>query len=248
MTEQEWLACDDLTAMLAVLGDRAGGRKSRLFACACVREFWSWLETLLGDAAGQVHPLIVQFYRNPGRFTALASLDIRTAPLMAYSWLAAILLGQGLYEGGTAEIPARLRVFRRDDGSMHFVREIYCGGSLRVFDSDFVLRRVAGRQSLVEVFGDIGVEVVLDAELRPPGGVAIVGRDIYWRGIRLPRTALRVEFASRVCADSDGEFIEIVGRLSMEPQTAIGRFFMHTLLRRPRELGSIRYIVRPVRS
>jgi hypothetical protein len=221
------------------------GIRLRNRGVCCPEGEWPLLETLLGEAVAQVHPLIVQFYRNPGRFNALSSLDILTLPLMTYSWLAALLLGQGLYEGGPGPIPTRLRVFRREDGSMHFVRELYCGPALRVFDSDFVLREVAGKPELVEVFRDIGVEVVLDAELRPGGGVAVVGRDIYWRGVRLPRTALRVEFASTVCSGPDGdESIEIIGRLSMQPRTAIGRFVMHGLLRRPRELGKIRYEVR----
>jgi hypothetical protein len=129
---------------------------------------------------------------------------------------------------------------------MHFVRELYCGSMLRVFDSDFILRDVGGRPSLVESFRDIGVEVVLDAEVRPGGGVAVVGRDVYWRGVRLPRTALRVEFVSRVRPEADGDSIEIVGRLDMAPRTAAGRFLMHGLLRRPRELGRIRYEVRPL--
>jgi hypothetical protein len=207
---------------------------------------WPLLETVLGERVREVHPLIVRFYRNPGRFQASAALLLHSVPLMAYSRLSALLLGQGLYERALPVIPARLRVFRRDDGSMHFVRELYCGESLRVFDSDFVLREVGGRPCLVEVFGDIGVDVVLDVEPPPGGGVAVVGRDIYWRGLRLPRTGLRVEFTSQVLDDTPGsEAIEIVGRLTLEPQTALGRFVMHSLLRRPRRLGSIHYLLRP---
>jgi hypothetical protein len=234
-----------LTAWGAWKVYRRGLRIKNRGVC-CPEGDWPLLETLLGSDVARVHPLIVQFYRNPGRFTALASLDIRTLPLMAYSRMAALLLGQGLYEDTADTIPARLRVFRRDDGSMHFVRELCCGTALRVFDSDFVLRVVGGKPALVEVFRDIGVEVVLDAEPRPGGGVAVVGRDVYWRGIRLPRTALRIEFASRVATDPSGrEFIEVIGRLGMEPRTAVGRFVMHTLLRRPRHLGSIKYILKP---
>jgi hypothetical protein len=211
---------------------------------SCPEGDWPLLETLLGDSVQHVHPLIVKFYSNPGRFTGSAFLEVRTLPLMLYSRLAALLLGQGLYEDQTAAIPARLRVFRRRDGSMHFVRELDCAPSLRVFDSDFVLRSVAGTQMLVEVFADIGVEVVLAVEHRPGGGVAVVGKDIYWHGIRLPRTALRIEFTSRVVQDADGsERIEVVGRLTMDPQTALGRFIMHKVFRRPRDLGSITYLL-----
>ncbi len=211
----------------------------------CQEVDWPLLETLLGDAVRHVNPLIVKFYGNPGQFTASASLTIHTLPLRVYSRFAALLLGQGLFEDQAHVIPARLRVFRRDDGSMHFIRELYCASALRVFDSDFVLRTMAGKPVLVEVFGDIGVQVVLDVEHRPNGGVAVVGKDIYWHGIRLPRTALRIEFTSQVCRDANNqEFIEVLGSLSMDPRTAFGRVLMYKVFRRPRDLGSIKYLLR----
>jgi hypothetical protein len=43
MTESEWCECVDPWRMLAYLGDRAGARKKRLFACACVRRIWPLL-------------------------------------------------------------------------------------------------------------------------------------------------------------------------------------------------------------
>jgi hypothetical protein len=45
MTEQEWLACTDPEPMLALLrlARRPGGRKLRLFACACARRAWHLL-------------------------------------------------------------------------------------------------------------------------------------------------------------------------------------------------------------
>jgi hypothetical protein len=43
MTEAEWLACDDPNPMLEFLRYRAGGRKCRLFACACLRRAWHLL-------------------------------------------------------------------------------------------------------------------------------------------------------------------------------------------------------------
>src|SRR5262249_44811209 len=40
MNEADWDACDDPDRMLKFVGDRAGERKLRLFACACVRRIW----------------------------------------------------------------------------------------------------------------------------------------------------------------------------------------------------------------
>jgi hypothetical protein len=40
MTEEEWLACDDLGVMLHSQRGKASNRKLRLFACACCRCVW----------------------------------------------------------------------------------------------------------------------------------------------------------------------------------------------------------------
>jgi hypothetical protein len=40
MTEADWLVSNDPTAMLAQVGEHAGERKLRLFACACCRLLW----------------------------------------------------------------------------------------------------------------------------------------------------------------------------------------------------------------
>ncbi len=47
MTEQEWLASVDLSAMLAHVQGKVSDRKLRLLACACVRQVW---ELLTDDA------------------------------------------------------------------------------------------------------------------------------------------------------------------------------------------------------
>jgi hypothetical protein len=43
MTEAEWLACTDSTAMLEFIRLRASERKMRLVACACCRRIWHLL-------------------------------------------------------------------------------------------------------------------------------------------------------------------------------------------------------------
>ena len=40
MTEEEWLACTDLSGLLRHLGRKDRSRKLRLFACACCRRAW----------------------------------------------------------------------------------------------------------------------------------------------------------------------------------------------------------------
>lgn len=54
MTEAEWLAAADPKPMLAFLGDRASARKRRLFACACCRRHWHWVEGTASAKAVEV--------------------------------------------------------------------------------------------------------------------------------------------------------------------------------------------------
>ena len=44
LTERQWRASKDPERLLAFLGTWCGPRKRRLFACACCRRIWNWVE------------------------------------------------------------------------------------------------------------------------------------------------------------------------------------------------------------
>lgn len=202
---------------------------------------WSLLSELLAkEEIGRVHPGIVRFYENPSRYDVRASLELNTVPARFWSWAATFLIGQGLYESHLGEFDAKFRVYRRKDGSMHFVRELYLGDRLRVFDSDFLVRPWRGRPTLFEVFLDRGIEVRMAVEALPDGRLLIRGEAVRARGLRLPRFGLRVEFSSQ----ADGETPAIEGLLLMKPSSRLGRFLPHRVLRRPERLGAIHYRIR----
>ncbi len=199
-------------------------------------ENWDLLETVLGERVSEIHPLIREFYANPSRFDVTATLKLETLPAKIWSRLLTLLFGQGLFETNLNEIPARFRIFRRKDGSMHFIRELYCDGKYRVFDSDFVVRD----EKLYEVFTDLNASVELHVEPLENQRLSIQGKRILFHGRALPSIGLTVEFQSRV----ENEILNIDGQLMMKPQTKFGQFFAYKILRRPQNLGSIHYTAR----
>jgi hypothetical protein len=211
------------------------GIRSRERGRTAQDENWSLLETVLGDRIAEINPLIRAFYANPSRFDVSARLKLETMPARLWSRLLTLLVGQGLYETGAAEIPARFRVFQRRDGSMHFIRELYCDGNYRVFDSDFVIKN--GR--LFEVFSDLKASVELHVAPTKNGSLSIQSQNFLFHGKRLPSIGLTVEFQSTV----EQEILKIDGQLMMLPKTKFGQFFAYKILRRPRNLGSIHYTV-----
>jgi hypothetical protein len=154
---------------------------------------------------------VVCFYNNPGAWSVRTSVELRTRMARGIAWVATRLLGQGVSEHGALPFPSRLRTFRRVDGSMHFVRELYCDGVLRVFDSDFVVR--SGK--LYEVFVEHGLEVELDVRVLEDGGVSLRGRRVRWHGLPVPMFGLCVEFRTHPARDSS-EHVDIIGTLSAE--------------------------------
>lgn len=196
-------------------------------------ENWSLLETVLGARVSEIHPLIREFYANPSRFDVTATLKLETLPARIWSRLLTLLFGQGLFETNLQEIPARFRIFQRADGSMHFIRELFCEGKYRVFDSDFIVRD----DKLYEVFTDLNAAVEMHVKPLEDQGLSIEGTKILFYGRQMPSIGLTVEFQSR----AHDETLKIDGRLTMQPKTKFGEFFAYKILRRPRDLGSIHY-------
>ncbi len=211
------------------LRERERGRKAET-------ENWNLLETVLGERVAEINPLIREFYANPSRFDVTASLKLETLPAKMWSRLLTLLFGQGLFETNLTEIPARFRIFERKDGSMHFIRELYCDGKYRVFDSDFIVEN----GKLYEVFTDLKASIEMRVEPVENGGLSIQGKRILFHGRAMPSIGLTVEFQSKV----EGEILRIDGQLSMKPRTKFGKFFAHKILRRPQNLGSIHYTAR----
>jgi hypothetical protein len=206
---------------------------------------WPLLEKALGPRISQVHPLIVAFYSNPAHFNARVSVHFTTMPARLVSLLATLMLGQGLYEAHMEKIEARFRAFSRADGSLHFVRELYCGGALRAFDSDFVIRDLDGVPRLFEIFTDLKLSVAMELQPTAGGGLLIRGRDIFYRAVRLPTLGFNVEFHSKVVGTEAEPELSIEGKLLLQPRSAWARFLVRRLFRRPEELGGINYWVRP---
>ncbi len=200
-------------------------------------ENWTLLEMALGEKVGKINPLIRAFYANPSRFNVTATLKLETLPARFWSRFLTFLFGQGLYETDLQEIPTRFRIFQRKDGSMHFVRELFCNGKYRIFDSDFIVRN----GKLYEVFTDMKASVEMQVEPIENGGLSIESKNFLFHGRRMPSIGLTVEFKSRV---ENNETLKIDGQLLMKPKTRFGRFFAHKILRRPKNLGSIHYTAR----
>jgi hypothetical protein len=189
---------------------------------------WPLLAATLGGDVTQVDSRVVRFYSNPGAYAVQAAVELHGWGPRLFAWLATRLLGQGVFECGEQALPARFRTFRRVDGSMHFVRELYCEGVLRVFDSDFVVRD--GR--LYEVFLEHGLEVELEVRALERGGVSVRGRRVRWRGLPLPTFGVGVEF--RAYPDESGsECVAITGTLSRQSRSDARAA--------PRVLGVLRY-------
>ena len=222
------------------------GMRERERGSLAADEGWPLLAQVLGERLGEVDPLIVAFYQNPARFRVKVQVELLTMPAKFWSRMVTYLVGQGLYEGDGHIVDAKFRVFRRSDGSMHFLRELYVGETLRVFDSDFVVRNVNGAPALFEVFVDKHVDIEMNVTPLPGKGLSIRGKNVYFHGVRIPCPGIRVEFQSHVSREADETILLIEGQLKMQPETRWGEFLARRILRRPEVLGRIRYTAWPL--
>jgi hypothetical protein len=202
---------------------------------------WPLIQQTLGQEAAAVHPNLVRFYENPGAWDCTATLECHG---WATRW--ALDVVRRLTRQGLAEVtlgkpwPARFRTFCRADGTMHFIREIWVDGVLRVFDSNFLVGRdVEGRAAVIEYFPDLDVTVPLCPEVHEGDGLSMVGRRQLWRGWCLPR-AVQVRFDGRAL---EGEALEFAGRATLDEGAVLGRLARWVGM--PAELGVLRYRATP---
>ena len=201
---------------------------------------WPLLATMLGARVGEVPPLIVDFYSNPARFRVQAALELHTLPARFWSFVATMLVGQGLYEtvrsrGALPRLPPRGRLdalrpraaLRRRAARLRLrLRRPGRPGRTASFRGlpRPGRRRRAGRPSLRR------------GRPRDPLPACVL------RGLQLPNAPIKVEFRTREVVDDAGlPSLEIDGLLLMQPATAWGWVLAHWLLRQPEELGRIRY-------
>jgi hypothetical protein len=200
------------------------------------------LRAVLGAEADRLHPAVLDFFDRMQSWKLTA--DVHLYHRMG-RWAAAmgtLLVGQGMYEQDLEEVDARFRLFRRDDGSLHFVREFWCADAIRVFDSDFVVRDVDGRPTLLEVFQDLGVAARMHTEVLADGGLAMTVAGLFVRGVPTGTGPARVRFETR----PDGERLLVTGVLDLVPRSGLERWWVHRVLGLPARLGEIRYYAVPV--
>jgi hypothetical protein len=200
------------------------------------------LEAVLTDRLEGIDPDVLRLFEAMHHFRMTASVHLYHRMGRGLAWMAALLLGQGMYEEELDQVPARFRLFRRDDGSLHFVREFWCDEAIRVFDSDFVVREVDGHPTLLEVFVDLGLAARMRTEVLDDGGLSMEVVGLFVRGLPVGVGPARVCFETRPCGDG---CLDVSGVLDLEPTTRLGDLLWHRWLGLPRRVGEIRYRARP---
>lgn len=199
------------------------------------------LEAVLGPGLPGIDGQVAAMFSAMHSFQMTASVHLYHRAGVVAAWLATLLVGQGMYEAHLDEVEARFRLFRRDDGSLHFVREFWCEEAVRVFDSDFVVRDVDGRPTLLEVFAELGVACQMRTEVLPDGGLAMTVVRLFVGGVSLPVGPVQVCFETR----PDGARLRVTGVLDVKPRSAWEQLLFARLFALPERVGEIRYFATP---
>lgn len=206
---------------------------------------WS-LEPSLGRVLDadleRLDPRVRRLFAAMHRFEMTASVHLYHRLGRGLAWLATLLVGQGMYEEELAQVPARFRLFRRDDGSLHFVREFWCDEEIRVFDSDFVVREVDGVATLLEVFTDLGVAARMRTEVSQAGALSMTIVGLFVAGIPVRPGPIEVCF---VTEPGEGDGVHVRGVLDVRPRSRLGRWWWHRVMGIPERVGEIRYFAEP---
>ncbi|MCO4745461.1 MAG: hypothetical protein KC912_11785 [Proteobacteria bacterium] len=203
------------------------------------------LREVLGEETAKLHPTVVRLFERMDTFEMSARVHLESKlglPVLAR--FATVLLGQGMYESHLEDVPARFRLFKRDDGSIHFVREFWCEDAVRVFDSDFVVRKVDGHAELVEVFQDLRVGARMRTEVLADGGLSMTVIGLWVRGLYRRPGPFVVCFTTR--PTDDGQ-LHVLGEMRLQPANAIQRFWYTRVLRLPDRPGFIEYTAVPTK-
>ncbi len=202
---------------------------------------WSLIPSMrraIGDEVDRLHPDVFDMFDRMHAWSMTARVDLHHVVGSLAAYFAALLVGQGMYEEHLDDVPARFRLFRRDDGSLHFVREFWCADAVRVFDSDFVVRQVDGKDTLVEVFQDLGVGAVMRTEVLPDGGLSMTVVRLFIRGVSQGVGPFRVCFETR---PRDDGAVDVTGVLDLQPRNALERWWLRSGMGLPDRVGEISY-------
>lgn len=233
-----------VTARLARVG-RVWRRGTALADRGALRPGAAWslgpsLDEVLGTASQGLHPTVRELFEAMHRFEMTASVHLHHRLGRWLAWMATLLVGQGMYEEDLDQVPARFQLFRRGDGSMHFVREFWCDEAIRRFDSDFVVRSVDAAPTLLEVFTELGVAACMKTEVLEDGGLAMTVRRLFVRGVPVGVGPCFVRFETR--PDAEGTLL-VTGVLDLRAGALTG-FWLHRVLGLPERVGEIRYQAR----
>ena len=205
---------------------------------------WSMLGSLretMGDDVDRVDPAVARFFDAMDAFDVKADVHLFHRVGRVAAWAGTLLVGQGMYEEHLEKVAARFRLFRRDDGSLHFVREFWCADEVRVFDSDFVVRDVDGKRTILEVFTDLGIAARMRTVILEDGGVSMTVCGLFWRGVSTSPGPFRVCFETRPGTDGG---VDVVGALDLVPRNRLEAAWLHRVLGLPARVGDIRYFAR----